>query len=76
MACGEALRSGGDWYGRPVNLASRITSFAKPGSVVATKDVRDAARDGDRWSFAGKRRFQGVKGEVGVYRLRRSEPDG
>ena len=76
VACGEALRSGGDWYGRPVNLASRITSFAKPGSVVATKDVRDAARDGYRWSFAGKRRFKGVKGEVGVYRLRRPEPDG
>jgi adenylate cyclase len=73
VACGEALSSGGDWYGRPVNLASRITSFAKPSSVVATKDVRDAARDGYRWSFAGKRRFKGVKGDVAVYRVRRPD---
>jgi adenylate cyclase len=75
LAYGEALNRGGDWYGRPVNLASRITDFARPGSVVAAKDLREAV-DGDyRWSNAGRRRFKGVKGEVSVFRVRPPEPD-
>jgi adenylate cyclase len=75
VAYGPALGRGGDWYGRPVNLASRITGFAKPGSVVAAKEAREAT-DGDwSWSFAGKRRFKGIKGEVTVFRVRRPEED-
>jgi adenylate cyclase len=70
VASGEALPRAGDWYGRPVNLASRLTSFARRGSVVAAKDIRDAAPDGYEWSFAGNRRFKGVRGEVEVYRAR------
>jgi len=71
VASGEALPRAGDWYGRPVNLASRLTTFARPGSVVASREVRDAAPDGYAWSFAGRRRFKGVRGEVEVYRVRR-----
>ena len=70
VAAGEALPRAGDWYGRPVNLASRLTSFARRGSVVAAKEVRDAAPEGYDWSFAGSRRFKGVSGEVDVYRVR------
>ena len=40
---GPVLARGGDWFGRPVNLASRITALARAGSVLATRDVRDAA---------------------------------
>ena len=55
----------------PVNLASRLTGFARRGSVVAAKEVRDAAGDdGYSWSFAGNRRFKGVKGEIEVFRVR------
>src|SRR5205807_1203274 len=43
LAAGAALSRAGDWYGRPVNLASRITGRARPGSVLVTADVRDAA---------------------------------
>jgi adenylate cyclase len=75
VARGQALGRGGDWYGRPVNLASRITSFARPSSVVATREVRDAANGDWRWSNAGERRFKGVKGQVAVYRVRRGEPE-
>ncbi|MGH2745543.1 MAG: adenylate cyclase regulatory domain-containing protein [Thermoleophilaceae bacterium] len=73
VASGEALPRAGDWYGRPVNMASRLTSFARRGSVVASKDVRDAARDGYDWSPAGSRRLKGVRGEVEVYRVRSNE---
>jgi adenylate cyclase len=70
IASGEALPRAGDLYGRPVNLASRLTSFARRGTVVAAKEVRDAAPDRHAWSFAGSRRFKGVAGEVEVYRVR------
>lgn len=73
LASGEALQRAGDLYGRPVNLASRLTAFARPGSVVATDEVREAARPDCRFSFAGNRRFKGVTGEVAVYRVRRAE---
>jgi adenylate cyclase len=72
LAAGEALPRAGDWYGRPVNLASRLTAFARRGTVVAAREVREAAGDGFAWSFAGKRRFKGVRGEVDVYRVRRA----
>ena len=64
-------RRAGDWYGRPVNLASRLTAFARRGSVVTTAEVREAAGGDYAWSFAGRRRFKGVSGEVGVFRVRR-----
>ena len=73
VAMGEGLSRAGDWYGRPVNLASRITSFARRGSVLTSKEVRDAVGDGYSWSAAGSRRFKGVKGNVEVFRVRRPE---
>lgn len=77
VAHGQALSRGGDWYGRPVNLAARITGFARPDSVVVAQGVKDAieSADGDefRFSFAGRRRFKGIEGEVPVHRVRRAE---
>ena len=70
VASGEALPRAGDWYGRPVNLAARLTSFARRGTVVTSKEVRDAVGDGYNWSAAGSRRFKGVKGSVDVFRVR------
>ena len=70
VASGEGLPRAGDWYGRPVNLAARLTDFARRGTVVTSKEVRDAAGDGYAWSAAGSRRFKGVKGSVDVFRVR------
>jgi adenylate cyclase len=74
VACGEALSRAGDWYGRPVNLASRITAIARPGAVLATREVRDAEREHYRWSAARARSIKGVEGQVRLYRARRPEP--
>ena len=71
LAAGEAITRAGDWYGRPVNLASRLTAFARRGSVVAAREVREAAGEAFAWSPVGRRRFKGVRGEVEVYRVRR-----
>ncbi|HZI91971.1 MAG TPA: adenylate cyclase regulatory domain-containing protein [Thermoleophilaceae bacterium] len=73
VARGEALPRAGDWYGRPVNLASRITDIARPGSVLVDGEVKDAAQRGFRFSFAGGRRIKGVDGEVKLYRARAPE---
>ena len=37
-AIGQALPRAGDWFGRPVNLASRITGVARPGSLLAERE--------------------------------------
>ena len=71
IASGQAIPQSGDWYGAPVNLASRVTDLARPGSVLATKPVRDAAEDSFAWSYAGARHLKGVKGDVPLYRVRR-----
>jgi adenylate cyclase len=73
IASGEALPRAGDLYGRPVNLASRLTSFARRGTVVTSKEVHDDAQDGYDWSRVGSRRIKGVRGEVEVYRVRSGE---
>lgn len=71
VACGPALGRGGDWYGHPVNLASRVTGVARHGSVLATREIRDQADGGFRFSPAGKRKMKGVKEPVGLFRVRR-----
>ncbi|HEX2232202.1 MAG TPA: adenylate cyclase regulatory domain-containing protein [Thermoleophilaceae bacterium] len=71
IAHGEALPRGGDWYGRPVNLASRITDFARAGSVVADATVREAADGHYDWSRIGRRRLKGIRGQVELFRVRR-----
>jgi adenylate cyclase len=70
VACGEALTRSGDWYGHPVNLASRITAHARPGSVLTTNEVRDLAKGDYSWSLAGVRRFKGIREPVGLVRVR------
>lgn len=71
IARGQAIPLSGDWFGSPVNLASRITGIARPGSVLVTKSVRDDVKPSFSWSYAGTRRFKGVRGEVPLYRARR-----
>lgn len=74
VALGPALSHAGDWFGRPVNLASRITAVARPGSVLAERQVNEAAREHYRWSYAGERRLAGIRGPVRLYRARRLAP--
>jgi adenylate cyclase len=71
VAAGPAINRGGDWYGHTVNLASRLTGVARPGSVLVDESAKEAV-DGDyRWSFAGQRRLKGIRQPVKLYRARR-----
>jgi adenylate cyclase len=76
VAHGGAVPRAGDWYGRPVNLASRITAIARPGSVLCAAEVRDVASDGYRWSYAGRRRLKGIGGTIELFRVRRDVETG
>jgi adenylate cyclase len=71
VAQGLALPRAGDWFGRPVNLASRITAIARPGSLLAERELRESARDSYSWSYAGERRLRGIREPVALYRVRR-----
>jgi adenylate cyclase len=73
IAFGQASLRAGDFYGNSVNLASRVTGIARPGSVLCTQEVRDATADEFDWSFAGKHRLKGVAQTVPLYRARAPE---
>jgi len=75
VACGEGLSRGGDWFGAPVNLASRITDKARPGSVVVTAEFKDlVGEDGFAWTkLPGKRKFKGISDDQVLFRVRRPE---
>jgi adenylate cyclase len=73
LASGCAVTRAGDWFGSPVNLASRVTGAARPGSVLVAESTRDAVANagGFDWSSAGTRRLKGVSGEVKLFRVAR-----
>lgn len=75
VARGTALERAGDFYGHAVNLASRVTGVARPGSVLCTQEIRDAAPDDFDWSFARRHRLKGMKNPVALYRARRLATD-
>jgi adenylate cyclase len=70
IASGAAVPQSGDWFGAPVNLASRVSDIARPASVLVTKPVRDSVKEEFDWSFAGAKKIKGVKDEVPLYRAR------
>ena len=76
VASGMAVSRAGDWFGSPVNVASRVTGVARPGTVLVAESVKDAlSQTGDDagidWSFVGGRRLKGIKGESKLFRVRR-----
>jgi adenylate cyclase len=72
IATGPTLPQGGDYYGRSVNLASRVTGIARPGSVLVDTATRDATGEsGFDYSFAGERRLKGIDTRQKLFRVRR-----
>lgn len=74
MAYGAAVSRVGDWFGSPVNLASRVTGVARPGSVLVAEAARENIGDDGRfrWSVAGARHLKGIAGTVKLFRARRA----
>jgi adenylate cyclase len=73
LALGHAVNRAGDWYGSPVNLASRVTGAAPASTVRVTESARKAIGDpaGIEWSAPEARHLKGIRGEVLLYGARR-----
>lgn len=75
LSYGPAVSRAGDWFGGTVNLASRITSVARPGSVLVSEAARDNIGDDGSfsWSFARARHLKGIQDDVKLFRARHAE---
>lgn len=73
VASGAAVTRIGDWFGSPVNIASRVTSVANPGSIVATESTRDMVANAANfeWAPAGTHQLKGVREAVKLFRISR-----
>jgi adenylate cyclase len=73
LAFGRAVNHAGDWYGSPVNLASRVTDAAPAGTVWVADSARQVIGDAVsvEWSLAEVRHLKGIRGELTLYEARR-----
>jgi adenylate cyclase len=72
IASGQAVHRWGDWFGTPVNLASRLTTRARPSTVLVTEEIRAAAGDAFAFSDAGRKKLKGFSAPVHAYRAKRA----
>jgi adenylate cyclase len=70
---GPVVFQEGDYFGRTVNIASRIAEYARPGEVVVSKEVVDAS-DGTpvRFTEIGPVELKGVSGSLRLLTARRA----
>jgi adenylate cyclase len=73
---GPVLFQEGDYFGRTVNLASRIAEYARPGEVLVTQEVVDqSAPDGVAFREIGPVELKGIGGRsTCTRRSGRAEP--
>jgi adenylate cyclase len=73
LAFGRAVNRAGDWYGSPVNVASRVTGVAPAGTVRVTESARNAIGEaaGLEWSRAETRHLKGIRGPAKLYSVLR-----
>jgi adenylate cyclase len=69
---GPVLFQEGDYFGRTVNIAARIAEYARPGEVVVSQEVADAA-DAAPVSFVeiGPVELKGISGPLHLHTARR-----
>jgi adenylate cyclase len=70
IARGQAISRGGEWYGTPINVASKLTAAGKPGLVLTTSEVRDASADGLDWSRHRRRqKLSGIDSRLETFQV-------
>ena len=73
VAAGPVIRQGGDYYGRTVNLASRISDRAAGGQVLVSEPVVERASvPGVTFVGIGPIELKGLKGPVDLFEARRA----
>ena len=63
LAFGQAVNRAGDWYGSPVNLASRVTGVTPANTVRVTESAREAIGDPAGIEWAAQKR--GIQRDTG-----------
>jgi adenylate cyclase len=70
---GPVIFQEGDYFGRTVNLAARIAEYARPGEVLVSQEVVDAAAGGPvRFTEIGPVELKGVPGTLRLHTARRN----
>lgn len=76
VASGPAITRAGDWFGSPVNIASRVTAIAQPGTTLITEPVQHNLTEasGFDWSSVGPHPLKSIPSEVQLLHIWR-KPD-
>jgi len=70
---GAVIAQEGDYFGRTVNIASRIADYARPHEVLVSEDAKQHAGNGAvEFEFVGDVRLKGVSSAVRLHRASRS----
>jgi adenylate cyclase len=69
IAAGDVLLQGGDYFGEPVNLASRIADHAPAGEVIVDERVASESADGFVLEQLPETSLKGI-GRVPLWRAR------
>lgn len=74
VASGLAVTHAGDWFGSPVNVASRVTDLAAPGTVLVAASARETGQRDTRfaWLSIGTQSLRGVPAPVELFRVERA----
>ena len=69
MHHGPAIERSGDYFGRTVNIAARVSALAGTGEVLVTDDVVQAAGEVESVRFIerGRRQLKGIEEPVLIY---------
>lgn len=66
---GQVLPRGGDYFGRPVNVAARVTALARPSTILVTQGFLEGLGDTDtKVTRLAPRRLKNV-GRVAMFRV-------
>ena len=70
---GPVVFQEGDYFGRTVNTAARIAEYARPGEVLVTQEVVDAAHESPvTFIEIGPVELKGVSGATHLHAARRA----
>jgi adenylate cyclase len=65
---GNVIFRDGDYFGRTVNVASRIADYARPGEVLVSDEVKERwGGEGVRFEEIGPVALKGLKDELTLY---------
>jgi class 3 adenylate cyclase len=64
---GAVIFQEGDYFGRTVNIAARITDYARPGEVLVSQEVVDSADGAATFTEIGPVELKGVSGTVRLH---------